>query len=68
MPATAREKYVEPEAEEPEYARPVAAIYFLASAAGLPFLRELALEFPQAHDGKSILELALARKFLAALL
>jgi hypothetical protein len=26
------------------------------------------LEFPQAHDGASLLELALARKFLAALL
>ena len=67
MPATGREEYVEPEAV-PKSAPPVTVVYFLASAAGSPFLRELLLEFPQAHDGASLLELALARKFLAVLL
>ena len=57
-----------PEAEELEFARLVTAVYFLASAAEPPFLRELVLDFPQAHDGASTLELALARKFLGALL
>jgi hypothetical protein len=66
VPATGREEYVEPEAEESEFARPVTAVYFLASAAELPFLPELVLDFPQAHDGASILQLALVRKFLAA--
>jgi hypothetical protein len=68
VPASGREEYVEPEAEVPESVPPVTVVYFLASAAGSPFLRELVLEFPQAHDGASLLELALARKFLAALL
>ncbi len=68
MPATGREEYVEPEAEELEFARPVPAVYFLASPAESPFLPELVLDFPQAHDGASILQLALARKFLGALL
>jgi hypothetical protein len=68
VPATGREEYVEPEAEELEFARPVTAVYFLASTAELPFLPELVLDFPQAHDGASILQLALVRKFLGALL
>ena len=68
MPETGREEYVEPEAEESEFARPVTAVYFLASAAESPFLPELVLDFPQAHDEASILQLALVRKFLAALL
>ncbi len=66
MPASGREEYVEPEAEEPESARPVTAVYFLASAAESPFLPELVLDFPQARDGASILQLASAREFLAA--
>jgi hypothetical protein len=67
VPATGREEYVEPEAEELEFARPVPAVCFLASAAESPFLPELVLDFPQAHDGASILQMALVRKFLAAL-
>jgi hypothetical protein len=68
VPATGREQYVEPEAEELEFARPVTAVYFLVSAAESPFLPQLVLDFPQAHDGASILQLALVRKFLGALL
>jgi hypothetical protein len=68
VPATGREQYVEPEAEELEFVRPVTAVYFLASAAESPLLPELVLDFPQAHDGASIPQLALARKFLGALL
>jgi hypothetical protein len=68
VPAIGREEYVEPEAEEPESARLLKAVYFLATAAESPFLRELVFEFPQAHDGASILELVSARKFRAPLL
>jgi hypothetical protein len=68
VPATWREVCVEPEAEVSKSAPLVTVVYFLASAAGSPLLREPVLEFPQTHDGASILELALAQKFLAVLL
>jgi hypothetical protein len=60
--------YVEPEVGEPEFAGPVAAFWFLASAVGSRSLRGSVSGPPQARHGGPILESALGWRFLAGCL